>query len=362
MSQFVENKTKHRTNALARCSEHCLEPQYSQKIAFGNLEIDLLTVKALLAMMILFFIVIISTLLYLGNHPGFPEDIYAENVRLHTVDTSEEMISLLKEHGIWKIASDGAVSSLLFASYPDNINEMPTKVRKRVFFHGLLPVALTALAEIKNEKKILHDILKKFPGGYKGLVFSDDYGSWGRYLTVDEIEFITMLTVKYRTNLAIELVKRIDLIPISMILAQGAIESSWATSRFAQEGNNLFGVWTWKDKGLIPEDRDDDMNHKVAMYDSILDSIRAYLLTLNRLPAYRQFREIRKNTMNPLKLAEGLLFYSQRRHVYVGEIQNFITYNELRQYDKCFLTHKPPQNIDNPTLKLTSLLAKNHVS
>ena len=325
----------------------------AQRMFFGNLEIDLLNVKALLAVTIIVIIVVISTLLTFKNSTRFPEDIYADNAALFKVSTCEEMIGLLKKNDLWDIDNRGAVSPLLFASYPDNIDAFTISVKKRVFFHGLLPVPLTALDEILKEKNVFHAILTKFPEGYRKLTFSDDYGSWGRFLTVDEIEFITMLTRKYRTNLATEMVKRIDLIPLSMIMAQGAIESSWATSRFAKEGNNLFGIWTWSEKGIVPGNRDEGTNHKVAIYDSILDSIRAYILTLNRLPAYRSFREIRKQTMNPLKLADGLLYYSQRRDVYVWEIKDFIKYNNLRQYDKCFLVDKPVQYKDIKVLKLT---------
>jgi len=266
------------------------------------------------------------------NNLRFTSDIYADETVFFRVDSGEEMIDLLKENDLWEINQRGAVTPLLFGSYPDHFDDISISEKKRVFFHGLLPVALTALAETGNEKKALHLILKKFPEGYQDLDFSDDYGPWGRVLTIDEIEFVMMLSQKYRTKLARELVKRIDLVPLSMIMAQGAIESSWATSRFANEGNNLFGIWTWGEKGIVPEQRDDDKNHKLASYDSILDSVRAYILNLNRLPAYRHFRNIRKQTMNPLKLAEGLLNYSERRDLYVEELKSFIKYNKLSYF------------------------------
>ncbi|MEN8135791.1 MAG: glucosaminidase domain-containing protein [Thermodesulfobacteriota bacterium] len=335
-------------------SSGCLTGDLCPKnMFFGNLEVDRLNVQALLAVTITVIIGMISTLLIFKNNSSFPANIYADNATLLRVSTGEEMIGLLKENDLWQINEKGQVSPLLFASYPDNIEAFATSIKKKVFFHGLLPVALTALDEIRNEKMALRAILAKFPKENQQLIFFDDYGAWGRVLTMDEIEFIMMLTRKYRTNSATEMVSRVDLVPLSMIMAQGAIESSWATSRFANEGNNLFGIWTWSGKGLVPRDRDDGKGHKVAMYDSILDSIRAYILTLNRLPAYRHFREIRKRTMNPLKLADGLLNYSERRDVYVWELKNFIQYNDLRQYDKCFLVDKPIQYKDIKVLKFT---------
>lgn len=323
-----------------------------QKMSFGDLEVDRLNVQALMAVTIACIVGLLITLLATKPPPGPTADNYRGNSPFFEAATGEEMIGLLKENALWEIDEKGAISPLLFASYPGNIEEFATSVRKRIFFHSLLPVALTALAEINREKMELSNILGKFPGGYRQLTFSEDHGSWGRVLTLDEIEFIKMLTRKYRTKQATVMVKRIDLVPLSMIMAQGAIESSWATSRFAQEGNNLFGIWTWGNKGMVPANRDDGEMHKVAIYDSILDSIRAYILNLNRLPAYRNFREIRKTTMNPLKLAEGLRYYSQRGETYVWEVKKFIETNNLRQYDKCFLVEKPIKYTGIKTQKL----------
>ncbi|MCA1765037.1 MAG: glucosaminidase, partial [Desulfobulbaceae bacterium] len=105
--------------------------------------------------------------------------------------------------------------------------------------------------------------------------------------------------------------------------------------------NNLFGVWTWGEKGIVPESREEGKNHKVAAYDTVLESVRAYILNLNRLAAYSELRRIRKYTMNPLKLADGLFYYSQRRNSYVWEIKDLIKFNNLTKYDKCFLADRP---------------------
>lgn len=325
-----------------------------RKIFFGKVEVEHDILQAVLAVAIFVIVGIVSAMLVFKSNHRVTDNIYADNATLLEVSSGEEMIGLLKENNLWQINSKGAVPPLLFASYPANIEEFATSIKKRVFFHTLLPVALTALNEVKKERLALQTILRKFPRGQRQqLTFADDYGVWGRVLTSHEIEFIVMLTRKYRTKSAEEIFKRVDLIPLSMIMAQGAIESSWATSRFASEGNNLFGIWTWDSNGLVPLDRDDNKDHRVARYDSILDSVRAYLLTLNRLPAYRHFRELRKSTRNPLKLADGLLNYSERRDVYVWEVKNFIQYNNLREYDKCFLVDRPIQYRDIKILKYT---------
>ncbi|MDF1577289.1 MAG: glucosaminidase domain-containing protein [Desulfobulbales bacterium] len=313
---------------------------------FGNLEVDRQNVQTLVAITLLAIaglIIILPALIspFFEPLPKMDAESKTEIVR---VASGEEMINLLKENDLWELNDNGAVPPLLLASYPEDLDEFTIGVKKKLFFHGLLPVALTALEEVREEKEMLRTILAKFPEGYRHPVFSDDFAVWGKILSSEEIDFILALTRKYRTRRAAELVRRVDLLPLSMILAQAAIESSWGTSRFARKGNNLFGVWTWGEKGIIPELREEGKKHKVAAYDTILESVRAYILNLNRLAAYRELRLLRRFTMNPLKLADGLLFYSQRRDSYVWEIKNLIKFNNLIQYDQCFLAGRPGED------------------
>jgi Bax protein len=316
--------------------------QVKDRIRFGSLEIDGLNVQAFMGVFVVSMIVLVGVFAFRGNQAAHGR--FVQDPSHFKVSSAEEMIDLLKENELWELEDNGAVSPLLFSSYPANINEFNISDKKRLFFHSLLPVALVALNEVRDEKLALQAILAKFTDDYKNLVFSDDYGVWGRVLTRNEIEFVMDLTRKYRSNRAVELARRVDLVPLSMVMAQAAIESSWGTSRFAREGNNLFGIWTWGEKGIVPNGRDDGKNHKVAIYNSILDSVRAYVLNLNRLPAYSKFRNIRRTTMNPLKLVDGLLYYSQRREQYVWEVKDLIQYNKLNQYDSCYLAERPVHN------------------
>ena len=150
--------------------------------------------------------------------------------------------------------------------------------------------------------------------------------------------FIQNLSNVYRTDSALGLLEKVDAIPTSIILAQGALESSWGSSRFTREGNSIFGMWTWKNKGIVPLRRDEGKNHKVRIYDTVLDSIRAYHLTLNRLEPYEEFRQLRQYTDNPLIMAEGLVPYSERGEEYVEEIKKVIIANDLQKYDSFSLS------------------------
>ena len=133
-----------------------------------------------------------------------------------------------------------------------------------------------------------------------------------------------------------ELISKVDQIPASLVLAQGAKESGWGSSRFAQQGNNYFGQWCYsKGCGLIPKNRANGANHEVTKYDSVKESVFSYINNLNRHTAYKRLRDIRRQLrtadkeINGYLLARGLQHYSERGSAYVNEIQALINSNKL---------------------------------
>jgi len=252
------------------------------------------------------------------------------------VQSTEELIAFLGEHDMWEISSERTEIPLVpIISYPDDLERLgdPTQ-KKRAFLHALLPAAIVALNEVVVERETLISILAKLDSQNAGSDTFDPGGSWSQQLQPAEAAFIGSLTAKYRTASAMELLKRIDIVPLSMLLAQGAIESSWGSSRFARVGNNLFGIWTWGGNGIVPMHREEGLSHRAAAYDSILDSVRAYLLILNRVPVYDELRDLRACTMNPLVLADGLYSYSERGRDYIEDIKSLILSNKLTEYDR----------------------------
>jgi Bax protein len=254
------------------------------------------------------------------------------------------LISKLKYYGLWKIPSSGKVPPFFIETYPEDLHTIDDiRVRKRVFLHSLLPQALFVRQEAMQRRKKLESILSKIKCSPENLNFvhgveSESHCSWADFLTEDEVGFIRNLSRRYRTTSAEDLLERVDAVPTSIILAQGALESSWGASRFTREGNSIFGMWTWKTAGITPSRRDEGKTHKVKSYESVLDSVRAYHLTLNRLEPYDQFRQLRLQTDDPLILADGLTMYSERGEDYVEEIKMIILSNDLQKYDKCSLT------------------------
>lgn len=139
------------------------------------------------------------------------------------------------------------------------------------------------------------------------------------------------------------LMNSLDVIPPSLVLAQAANESGWGTSRFAREGNNLFGQWCFsKGCGLVPASRAQGASHEVVRFSSPYGSVRAYVQNLNRHASYKALRSLREQHRvsghfpDGITLAAGLLNYSERGQPYVREIRGMIRFNNLSFYDREF--------------------------
>jgi Bax protein len=168
-------------------------------------------------------------------------------------------------------------------------------------------------------------------------------------LTDTELDILNGLAQEYRLGESIlpvydlvqELVLRVDMIPVSLVLAQAASESAWGTSRFAKEGNNIFGQWCFDEGcGLIPQRRLSDAAHEVRSFLSIEASVRSYFRNINTNVAYAGLRELRGDMrdqgrpLDALVLAHGLLQYSERGHVYISELHALIRQNDLQALDR----------------------------
>ena len=134
-----------------------------------------------------------------------------------------------------------------------------------------------------------------------------------------------------------------DIIPVSIALAQAANESGWGTSRFALEGNALFGQWTWSKKGISPADSDADSTHKILQFQILKASVRAYKNNLNTHNAYRKFREARAKLRQEnkkiigLDLTKYLKNYASIGEKYVEILDDIIRRNSLTDFDKANL-------------------------
>ncbi len=133
---------------------------------------------------------------------------------------------------------------------------------------------------------------------------------------------------------------KMDEIPASMVLAQGAMESAWGTSRFARQANNYFGQWCFtKGCGLVPKHRAAGATHEVQTFSGINEAVAAYFVNINRHGAYQRVRDERTllrqsdEPLDSLKMVRGLEKYSARGEAYVEELQGMIRFNKFKQFD-----------------------------
>ena len=144
-----------------------------------------------------------------------------------------------------------------------------------------------------------------------------------------------------------------DEIPVSLAIAQAAKETGWGTSRFAQEGNALFGQWTWSGEGLRPKDADKNEGHKVMKFKILQASVRAYQRNLNTHSSYKDFRSARaelryeNKKLDSMILTEYLDKYAEIGEEYVKVLQQIIKQNNLTDFDDAKLL---PSSIDLESL------------
>ncbi len=136
-----------------------------------------------------------------------------------------------------------------------------------------------------------------------------------------------------------ELKLRMDTIPVSIAIAQAAKESGWGTSRFALEGNAMFGQWTWGSDGIEPSEKDSSQQHRILRFPMIRSSVKAYLINLNTHNGYKEFRQNRAELRNKnkkisgLDLVDYLYNYAQDGSQYVKTLKKIIKQNELTDFD-----------------------------
>lgn len=203
-----------------------------------------------------------------------------------------------------------------------------TNLQKEKFFDLLRPLVEKENQKILNERKFVVE-------------FFDEY-SKNPLIENNKLLKLATLAKKYRIKNIYnkeEYLKKIDTIPISLVLAQAAIESGWGKSRFARVANNFFGEWTYGKEGIVPKNREPGKKHKIRIFKTIEDSIASYMLNLNRHPAYKEFRTIRYvarkegKKFDGLQAAMTLQRYSQLGKKYNYLVSSIIKKNKLHRYE-----------------------------
>jgi uncharacterized FlgJ-related protein len=212
--------------------------------------------------------------------------------------------------------------------------------KKSLFFRFLAPVVLYVNERILEDRSYAELLLKREATGE---ALASDDREWLQELALD-YEVPGADSKPIDATMGAELLRRVDVIPASLSLAQGAIESGWGTSRFADVGNSLFGQWSWSG-GIQPEEQRSDTHgdHRIAAFKTTTLSAAAYAHNLNTHDAYEGFRrqreDLRKRGLysHGRELAPMMIRYSERGEAYVHELEAIMRHNKLDAADEAML-------------------------
>ena len=244
--------------------------------------------------------------------------------------SAETTLNLFEDlnYDLKSIRNGQKVKPIYLTKLPKDLKTLgDTKKKRELFIKIILPLILNENEKIVEDRKKLFKILGK------------------NFNTVGERVWLKRRFKEYKIedqDLA-KLKMRMDIIPVSIALAQAANESGWGTSRFALEGNALFGQWTWSKKGISPKNKDPDQNHRILQFQILKASVRAYKNNLNTHNAYQEFREARAKIkqegkeIDGLDLTKYLKNYAAIGEKYVVIIEDIIKINLLTDFDKANL-------------------------
>jgi len=260
-----------------------------------------------------------------------PEIIKSETEYDNTISlNSQTALNLFDDLGydLKGVRAGQKVKPIYLTKLPKDIKSLGNTNQKReLFIKILLPLILDENAKITKDRKKLFKILGK------------------NFNTAGERVWLRRRFKEYKIedkDLS-KLKIRMDIVPVSLALAQAANESGWGTSRFALEGNALFGQWTWSKEGISPKNKDPNKTHKVLQFQILKASVRAYKNNLNTHNAYKDFRTARaemrqeNKEINGLKLTKHLKNYAAIGEKYVEILANIIVKNSLTDFDKANL-------------------------
>ena len=249
---------------------------------------------------------------------------------------TETVIQLFKDvdYDLRKVRNEKLVKPIYFTQFPRDLDNLQSvQLKKETFIKIVLPLIVAENEKILDDREKLKVISeKKFT--------SDLEKQWLRQ---------KLLEYKVKKGNLDELMRRMDMVPVSIALAQAAKESGWGTSRFALEGNAIFGQWTWDGQGIAPLKRDGDKNHKILKFPILRASVKAYKNNLNTHKSYLKFREKRNSLREKNKKITGLALtgtlknYAQTGSEYTKILNQIITQNRLSDFEPVRLVNSVKQ-------------------
>lgn len=263
----------------------------------------------------------------------------ARKIPTHTVDVTKASFDALGFELRHVREGTRPVPRILPTAVPSDMSAIEdAQQRKRVFLRMVLPLVLVTNEQLVRDRQritLLRDAIMD------GRAVSYRQQTW-----LEE----QFATYKVEPGDFETLLRRVDIVPPSLALAQAAIESGWGTSRFARLGNALFGQWTTaQHEGIVPARREEGKTHKIRAFDAPLDAVKSYVRNLNTHAAYRELREMRaafraeSRAFDSIAFADTLHAYSEKGTVYTDLLKQIIRGNKLRMLDRAILSPQEPR-------------------
>ena len=245
---------------------------------------------------------------------------------------TQTVLSLFEdvEYDLNTVRYQKIVKPIYFTQFPKDLDEIQSvKLKKETFIKIVLPLIVAENEKILDDRLKLNKITTK------------------KNTTEEEKQWLRQKFLEYKVKKGSieELKNRMDIIPTSIALAQAAKESGWGTSRFALEGNAIFGQWTWNGKGIEPLLKDKSKNHKILRFPILRASVKAYKNNLNTHKGYVKFREVRRNLRDKNKKIHGLELtktlgnYAEAGSDYTKTLAQIIVQNRLMDFEPVRLEH-----------------------
>ena len=255
---------------------------------------------------LLFLIVIISLFLTVSCRVNCGENV---KVIQKPITTPNDIIPI----------TDSVVIPYVYTSAV-SLKSLPVDEKKQKFFDMMLPAIMVAKEEIDIDYRRVVKISNELK-----ITYSDSL-------------FIDTLMKKYKSQSIDELKNRLITFPVSIVLAQAAIESAWGTSRFFIEADNPFGLWSFdpNEERIPAASTRDGKTIYLRKFANLEQAIDAYLTTLATGP-FQDFRQAKLETQNPYELVKHLIDYSERREAYVEEVSSVMRVNDLTKYDSYYI-------------------------
>ena len=210
------------------------------------------------------------------------------------------------------------IEPIYFETLPD-LSSLSADQRKKRFVAVMLPLILRSNQELKDRREQVMRLIEA-----RDL---EKLQQWAQLYRIKN-------QPKDIDQLGAALLERVNTVPVSIALGQAAIESGWGTSRFALQGNALFGQWAWsKNAGIRPIEASNS-KAVVRSFANLFDSVRAYMHNLNTHYSYQDFRDVRiRPDANNSDLIDTLINYSEERGLYVDKLKSIINANEFDQLE-----------------------------